>query len=338
MPEQPRIRVLIVDDDALVCDVIEEELVGQEYRVAAKGFDGQHAIALVASEAPDVILMDIEMPGLNGLAAAERILADHSVPIILLTAHDYTPYVEDASRIGVSGYLLKPPRGRELDRAITIAIARHKDMAEMRRLRATAESLLRELQHRVKNNLNMVSSILSIELPNLPDAVSKKIFTDVQGRIKAMSLLYEQLYSTDEVTRTPLRSYVTNLARGLVESYRLPQQRFGLTITIDEVNLDLKRAIPLGLILNELITNSVKYAFPDRTEGTIDVKIGVEGGMIKVRVGDNGVGIPDGVVLGKTGNMGMKLIDVLGKQIDGEATLRNDGGTIYELAFPLIPG
>jgi YesN/AraC family two-component response regulator len=142
MNQHSPVRVLIVDDEPLVVEAIQGMVESMGYLVVGKAADGHQAIEAVESLHPDVILMDIKMPRMNGLEAADQIQERHPTPVVLLTAHETQDFVERAGAAGVGAYLLKPPQAHVLRRAITIAIARFDDLVELRRLNAELEEAL----------------------------------------------------------------------------------------------------------------------------------------------------------------------------------------------------
>ncbi|MFA6542326.1 MAG: response regulator [Bacteroidota bacterium] len=159
-----KIRVLIADDESLISDVIQQRLEESGYAVAGRAGNGQQAVELAQSVKPDIILMDIRMPVMDGLEATKEILEKSPAPVILLTAHDDRRFIDEASAAGAAGYLVKPSSTREIDRAITIGLARFKDMMELRRLNAELQAAL--------ENVRTLSGLLPI------CAWCKKIRTD----------------------------------------------------------------------------------------------------------------------------------------------------------------
>lgn len=139
-------NVLIAEDDYLVAEMIKGVLDAGRYRIVAEASDGQQAVDLAAAHTPDVVIMDIQMPGMDGIEASRRIQETCPTPVVVLTAYDDPVLVQQASRAGVGAYLLKPPDERELDRAIAIAIARFHDLAELRRLNGQLERALSEIK------------------------------------------------------------------------------------------------------------------------------------------------------------------------------------------------
>ncbi len=134
-------------------------------------------------------------------------------------------------------------------------------------------TLLRELQHRVKNNLTLLSMLLSMETRDLAEGHARRIIGDIQNRIKTMATLYESLYSAENLTHLDFNGYIAHLSRTLFKTFTTESQNIRLVTSLDAMRIDLKRAVPAGLILNELLTNAAKYAFAGRESGTITVEL-----------------------------------------------------------------
>lgn len=212
--------------------------------------------------------------------------------------------------------------------------ARERAEEALRGMVKQKETLMQELQHRVKNNLGIVSSLLALEKPRLADSQARQVFTNAENRIRALSRIYEQLYRSDALARIDLCPYISELAQGLVENYALEGGRIGLTLQVEDMQMDLKRAVPLALILNELITNAMKYAYPGGAQGNIRIGLKRADGGIILSVSDNGVGLPRDFVLEKSGSMGLRLVQMLVEQLDGALTMTSDHGTDWTIRFP----
>ncbi|HTR98916.1 MAG TPA: sensor histidine kinase [Bacteroidota bacterium] len=177
------------------------------------------------------------------------------------------------------------------------------------------EVLLKELQHRVKNNLAIISSLLGLEMRRLTDETARQVFLEAQTRISAMAALYDQLYGARDLNDISLGLYLDRLARTILDTYSPSGGRIALETALKDVHLDVKRAVPLGLILNEVLTNAVKYAFPDGKRGTVRVALGESEGQITLEISDDGVGLPAGFDLNAPGSMGFMLVKLLCEQI-----------------------
>tara|TARA_B110000046_G_C13023807_1_gene412646 strand:+ start:2547 stop:4958 length:2412 start_codon:yes stop_codon:yes gene_type:complete len=195
------------------------------------------------------------------------------------------------------------------------------------------EILLKEVHHRVKNNLQVISSILNLQSSYVEDEKTLEIINESQNRIRSMSYIHESLYQTKDFSSIDFHDYITTLVQNLVHSYQLYTGKTNLKLDIDKVELILDQAIPCGLILNELVSNSLKYAYPDGKGGDIDIEIKEVEGKIKIRVEDFGVGLPEGFKIEESDSLGLGLVDTLVDQIDGELVLKTENGTKYLIIF-----
>jgi len=197
------------------------------------------------------------------------------------------------------------------------------------------EVLLKEVLHRVKNNLQIVSSLLNLQAGRVRDQASLEVLRESQNRIRSMSLIHEKLYQSSSVAQVDLAAYVQELAEALLRSYQAEAQivRLGTRVT-GEARMGLDTAIPCGLIVNELVSNALKHAFPPGRAGEIWIEVGQDpDGRFRLTVGDNGVGLPDGLDVRRTESLGLQLVVTLINQLDGSLELRRTGGTIYSITF-----
>ncbi len=195
------------------------------------------------------------------------------------------------------------------------------------------EVLLKEVHHRVKNNLQVISSILNLQSSYVKDEQTLNILRESQNRIKSMSYIHESLYQTKNFSSINFSEYIVNLSNNLFHSYQIFDNFIELKLEVDPVNLNLDQAIPCGLIVNELITNSLKYAFKGKTEGMIFIGISEKGKAITIRIEDNGLGLPKGFNYRKTETLGLQLVVTLVEQLDGKLELKSEKGTKYLITF-----
>jgi PAS domain S-box-containing protein len=195
------------------------------------------------------------------------------------------------------------------------------------------DMLMKELEHRVKNSLTMVSSLLAITKDELSDPKAIGVLADTETRIKAMSSIYEQLYLTGSVESIDFGMYIDRLSRTIFDTFVSDKARIRLSLEAMHAELDTKRAISLGLILNELLTNAIKYAFPDNRSGTIKVVFASTADEVLLTVADDGIGITDSDKALSSPTMGMTLIKLLVEQIGASIKIETTGGTSISLVF-----
>jgi PAS domain S-box-containing protein len=195
------------------------------------------------------------------------------------------------------------------------------------------EVLLKEVHHRVKNNLQVISSILNLQSSYVKDDQILSVLRESQNRIKSMSYIHESLYQTKNFSSINFSEYIVNLSNNLFHSYQIFDNFIELKLKVDPVNLNLDQAIPCGLIVNELITNALKYAFKNKKAGEIFIAISEKGKTISIRIEDNGVGLPEGFNYLKTETLGLQLVVTLVEQLDGKLELKSEKGTKYLITF-----
>ena len=191
------------------------------------------------------------------------------------------------------------------------------------------ESLLKEIHHRVKNNLQMVSSMLYLQSRHIEDADAKEAILSSQRRVESMALIHKNLYQRENLAQLEMKSYITQLAQSLIDVYKKQGQNTDILIEMEDVVLNIEKAIPIGIIINELITNSLKYAFDGKEDNKITIKLANEqDNKYRLKVADNGIG-KSSVGIG----FGTQLIKILVNQIEGKMTESNVEGYRFDLEF-----
>jgi PAS domain S-box-containing protein len=198
------------------------------------------------------------------------------------------------------------------------------------------EILLKEIHHRVKNNLMIISSLLNLQSSYIKDKASQDVFKESQNRAKSMALIHEKLYQSTDLKRIDFGDYISSLATKLFHTYNADPSLIKLKINAENILLDINTAIPLGLIVNELITNSLKYAFPDGKPGKINVDFHTQDDHYEFTVKDNGIGFPEDLDYQNTDSLGLQLINSLNSQIDGGIELDRNNGTEFKIKFPEV--
>ena len=197
------------------------------------------------------------------------------------------------------------------------------------------EVLLREIHHRVKNNLQVVASLLNLQSDKIEDEKTREVFKDSRNRIRSMALIHEKMYQSKDLARVDFVQYLTDLVSGLPASLGI-SENVSLKVDISGGLSDIDTASSCGLIVNELVSNSMKYAFPEGQAGEIVVSFAVgDDGSAVLTVSDDGVGFPEDLNFKETGSLGLQLVNTLSDQIDGELRLIKDGGTTFEITFDI---
>ena len=196
------------------------------------------------------------------------------------------------------------------------------------------EVLLREIHHRVKNNMQIISSLLRLQSQNIKGKSYSGLFEESQNRITSMLLVHEKLYQSKDLSKIDFDEYIEDMVNGLFQSFGECTGRIKLSSDIQKVQLGIKSAIPCGLIINEIITNSLKYAFPDNRKGEIRIIFHKTGNEIEMVISDDGIGIPDSIDFRNTESLGLKLILILAEnQLKGAVDLDRNKGTEFRIEF-----
>ena len=196
------------------------------------------------------------------------------------------------------------------------------------------EVLLQEIHHRVKNNMQIISSLLNLQSRNISDERVKDMFKMSRDRIKSMALIHEKLYQSEDLSKINFAQYVKSLTLHLLHTYNTNVDRIKLDAVVKDVYLDINKAIPCGLIVNELVSNSLKHAFPDNKKGNIHVHLHAgNNGNICLSVSDDGIGFSKDVDIQKPDSLGLQLVNDLVDQLGGTLKLDRTGGTSYEISF-----
>ncbi|MBW4473401.1 MAG: PAS domain S-box protein [Stenomitos rutilans HA7619-LM2] len=194
--------------------------------------------------------------------------------------------------------------------------------------------LLKEIHHRVKNNLQIVYSLLRLQHRRVKDQQAADILLESQNRIKSIALIHEKLYRSDDLAKIDLSQYIPNLAISLFGSYNTSANAISLKTNVEPVSLDIDTAIPCGLIINELVSNSLKYAFPAEKTGEIVINLSVKGDrQLALTISDNGIGMPETTEYSKPDSLGLKLVHDLVQQLEGTLIMHRDRGTAFEITF-----
>lgn len=196
------------------------------------------------------------------------------------------------------------------------------------------ETLLHEIHHRVKNNMSVISALLSLQMNNVDNQIAKEALQDSQNRVQSMSMIHETLYQSDNLSAVDLKTYLSELGRNIIQNYSV-SNKVQLKVEAENIMIGVKQASPVGLIVNELITNSLKYAFADDREGVIllELKSNNENG-VEMAISDNGIGILEGFNLQNADSFGLKLIKTLVEnQLNGSIDMESKNGTKFTIKF-----
>jgi PAS domain S-box-containing protein len=205
-------------------------------------------------------------------------------------------------------------------------------LKEKEALLSEKEALLKEIHHRVKNNLQVTSSLLRLQSDYIKDEHARELFSESQNRIRSMALVHEKLYRSSDLSRINFYEYSESLAQLLLRSFGVDQSLIKFNMLGNPVYLSIENAVPCGLIINELLSNSLKHAFPDKKTGhvSISVKAGTND-SISISVVDNGIGLPEDFDFQKLDTLGLQLVRTLTTQLNGRIEINSQKGTAFKL-------
>ncbi len=224
--------------------------------------------------------------------------------------------------------------GRVRERTAELATV----VEELRQRNREKETLLREVHHRVKNNLQVVCSLLSLQAQGHAEPHLVSFAEDCKARVRSMALVHEQLYQTNDLQGVPLADYVRTLMEGLMQGRSSSTSNVTCQMDVPDQTLPVDQAIPCGLIINELVTNAFKHAFPAGHSGRVTLSISESGAdHIELRITDDGIGIPEDIELSPAGGFGLRLVAMLADQLDATLTFERHSGTSVRIRFPRNP-
>ncbi len=327
--------LLLVEDEVLVAKEKQQELEKYGYNVITV-HTGEKAVAISRENYEiDLILMDIDLgKGIDGTEAAEQILKEQEIPVVFMSSHTEPKIVEKTEKITSYGYVVKSSNITVLNASIKMAFKLFNAKEEIEHQLFAKEVLLKEVHHRIKNNFASIGSLISLQAQSTTTHEVQSALQDTIGRIKSIQILYEKLLLTDDYNVTSLKQYLDHLIDEIIglfpESVEISIQK-----QIDDFQLDPKRLVPIGIIVNELLTNIMKYAFIERDSGLIEVRVKENQGNITLTIQDNGNGFPEGFDLDTQKGFGLMLVKILSKQLDGSFTIENNNGTRSFLKFSI---
>jgi len=195
------------------------------------------------------------------------------------------------------------------------------------------ELLLREIHHRVKNNMQIISSLINLQSDYATDDVTIKMFEDSKNRIRSMALIHEKLYQSEDISIIDFSSYIKSLTSKLLEFYGLKTRLISINVISEDITLSIDSAIPCGLIVNELVSNSIKHAFPEMRKGNINIGMHKIGDVNVLSVEDDGVGFPEEIDFRSSESLGLQIVQTLTLQLEGDIKLQKNGFTKFTICF-----
>ena len=346
------LRVLQIEDSASDATLVVRTLVKAGYSVHAESVEDAHGLrAALKAQTWDVILSDHCLPRFDAPAALfilHEIGLD--IPFLVISGAIGEDLAVALMRSGAHDYLMKDSLARlapAVAREISYARARADRRVAAQALRDSEEqlhrqaallqqkeTLLREIHHRVKNNMQVMSSLLSLQARTVLQPEVSRMLQDNQNRIQSMALLHEILYESDDLATVDFPKYVLRMLNQLFRSYGVDDKHVRLRSEFDALALDLDEALPLGLLINEVVSNSLKHAFPQGRNG--EVYIGLRrqsNGDVALVLSDDGIGLPDDLDCMTSPSLGLRLVRTLAQQLRAKLDIRSPGGAEVSVTF-----
>lgn len=331
-------KIIIADDDddvhVLTKIVLEDyDFAGQKIEFL-DAYSGEETISLL-KENPDtaLILLDVVMEtedaGLNTVIDIREKLKNKNVRIVLRTGHPgKAPESKIIMKYDINDYKEKTELTiQKLFTTITSSLRAYRELY-------TKDLLLKEVHHRVRNNLQLLSSIINLRINSTEDKNILKFLKEYQNQINSMALVHKKVYQNNDIAYLEIKEYIYSLVRSIFQSYNIKDDRISLRLDIDNLYIEPDIAIPFGIIINELISNTLKYAFPGKEKGHIYIKLEkIEEGTYTFIISDNGIGLPENIDFNNIHSMGLKMVNLLVNQIGGIISIDRDNGTKYIITF-----
>jgi two-component sensor histidine kinase/CheY-like chemotaxis protein len=342
--------VLVVDDDPIIRLLARQALEPEGFEVA-EAEDGNAALAFLQSHLPDIVLLDVVMPVVDGFTLCKTMRTfpgGSHLPVLMVTGKDDIASINRSYEVGATDFISKPINWLVLQQRLQYMLRANQVMDALRQSEKSLsaslrekEALLKEVHHRVKNNIQIISSLLNLQTDYITDNRALEILNDSRNRVHSMALLHDKLYRSKDLTNIDFASYVRDLASYLIQSFTLFESLIDITIDINEIYLSVDTAIPLGLIINELLTNSLKHAFPEDRKGEIVISSHKTNEReLSITFADNGVGFPKNLNFPNTQSLGLQLVETLIEQLHAAVEVEsNDNGTKFKIDLhknPLI--
>jgi len=309
--------ILYIDDDEGLRRLTKRALERRGYQVSLAA-GGEEGAAMAAAERFDLVAIDHYMPGLDGLATLERLQTLPSPPpVIYVTGSEEGRIAVAALKAGAIDYVVKTASedffdllGRAIEQALAtqqLRADRTQALADLEASNARLQALLHEVNHRVANSLQLVTAFVQLQARSIKDEAAKSALADTQRRISAIGQVHKRLYTSDDVQTVAMDEYLHALIAELQETWATPTCQRVLKLVADPIRLATDRAVAMGVVVNELVSNACKYAYADDCDGEVRIALRHDQGRFQLTVEDDGVGLPaDGSIKG-TG-LGSKLV------------------------------
>jgi two-component sensor histidine kinase len=300
---------------------------------------GEEALRIAREDSPPLVIVDINLPDINGVEVTRRIKSDPLTASTLVLQMSATNIAVtdrvNSLAAGADSFLVEPVEPEELEAVAKALLRLYRSEEALRRALSERELLLKEVNHRVKNSLQLVLSMLSLQSQHFKDASTRDLFAKAVARVTAIASIHERLYQGVDPLTVEMQSYLSGLCAELVRAAGLDETASTLKLEVDSLRLPTEHGVAVALIVNELVMNALKHAKPSNGATAITVRLTRHGAdQVRLTVTDNGDG-DDSADEGQ-GGLGTNLIRMLTRQLNGDSsTTRIDGRYVVAITFPL---
>lgn len=285
----------------------------------------------------DLFILDYDIPG-HTIDQFLQKFKDFNelIPIIVVSGTMMEEQVVKALQFGARNYVMKVNLRRlpgTVQKEIELFRERQAYQKALKEREQALEILIREIHHRVKNNLQIITGLLDLQSLQIDDPETRLLFQESKSRVKSMALVHERIYQSEDLSRIDYRDYVEQLTGYLFDTWSPENVRY--EIKTDPVVLNIDTAIPTGIILNELVTNALKHAFPNGREGNISVSLLQENNNARLVVADDGIGMSDEIDIKTSKTLGLELVNALVQQLNASVDVETGNGTTFDIRIPL---
>jgi two-component sensor histidine kinase len=347
----PSVRVLYIDDDPGIARLVQLHLERVGYSVAV-ACDGETGLAMATAEIFDAIALDYFMPGRDGLdVLADLVDTPLAPPVIFVTAAEEPRIAISALKTGAFDYVIKDVQGTFLE-FLDTAIRQSQEHIRLRREKLAAEQelresldrfeklaaqqalMMREVNHRVANSLQLITSLIELQARKIVDPAARELLHRAAERVDAVTLVHRRLYTSNDVEFVDMDKYLQGLIDELQRAVENEERRGSITLIAEPIRIETDKAVSIGLIVNELVTNALKYAYPQGGSGMIRVGFSRRAGEeIQLVVEDDGIGYPDGVAPRGSG-LGAMIVNAMARTAKASVALDPDHkGTRFVVSF-----
>ncbi len=306
---------------------------------------GKEALRLARSTSPQLVVLDVNLPDINGVEVCRQLKTDPATARIMVLQVSATNVAVldrvNSLSAGADSFLVEPVEPEELEAVARALLRLHRTEAELRHALAERELLLREVNHRVKNSLQLVLSMLSLQGGEFREAGAKELFAKAIARVTAIASIHERLYQDTDPLTIDMQTYLTGLCAELARAGIGDERHADLRTDIQPLRLPTENGVSLALIVNELVMNALKHGRPGDRGALIKVSLReIEPGKARLTIADNGPGLSanDSSRAAKSSSgLGTRLIGMLVRQLNGQLRVEDDNGYAAHITFPLEP-